>query len=157
MADLILTIRSYLELKRPRELYVPYSIVKFGKFFLEQLASILNWFGISVRLPPELIFMENCYKSQTLSSRKLQASSFVDPFPDESIYTALPKLVVYYLSRWGHLNLITTFNEEFLGKFELEDDFVNHPRDLLASIHADSVSPFPEMVELNKSLSHQQQ
>lgn len=156
MADLILSIRSYLELKRPREIYVPYSVVRFGKFFLERLASILNWFGISVRLPPELIFMENFYKSQTLSSRKLRDSSFVDPFPDENIYNALPKLVVYYLSRWGHLNLITTFNEEFLGLFELEDDFINHPRDLLKSIHEDSVSPFPEMMELKKSRSQKQ-
>lgn len=157
MADLILTIRSYLELKRPRELYVPYSVVRFGKFFLDRLASVLNWFGISVRLPPELIFMENFYKSQTLSSQKLRHSSFVDPFPDETIYTALPKLVVYYLSRWGHLNLITTFNEEFLGKFELEDDFINQPRNLLTSIHADSVSPFPEMMELRGSVGQPRQ
>ena len=153
MADLILSIRSYLELKRPREIYVPYSVVCFGKFFLERLASILNWFGISVRLPPELIFMENFYKSQTLSTQKLRDSSFVDPFPDETVYNVLPKLVVYYLSRWGHLNLITTFNEEFLGIFELEDDFINQPRDLLTSIHEDSVSPFPEMMELKKSQS----
>ncbi|GAB4333125.1 MAG: hypothetical protein Kow0089_01460 [Desulfobulbaceae bacterium] len=151
MADLILTIKSYLELKRPREIYLPYSLVRFGKFFLQRLASILNWFGISVRLPPELIFMENFYKSQTLSSRKLRSSSFVDPFPDETIYTALPSLVVYYLSRWGHLNLITTFNEEFLGDFELQHEFINHPRDLMASVQADSTAPFPEMIGLRKS------
>jgi nucleoside-diphosphate-sugar epimerase len=151
MADLILTIRSYLELKGPRELYVPYSIVRFGKFFLQRLASFFNWFGISVRLPPELIFMDNFYKSQTLSNKKLRDSSFVDPFPDEIIYTVLPKLVVYYLSRWGHLNLITTFNEEFLEIFEFENDFINKPRNLLASIHADSVSPFPEMMELRET------
>ncbi len=153
MADLILTIKSYLELKRPRELYLPYSLVKFGKFFLQKVASFLNWFGISVRLPPELIFMENFYKSQALSSRKLQDSSFVDPYPDETVYTALPSLVVYYLSRWGHLNLITTFNEEFLGDFELEDDFVNNPRDLMSSVQADSVSPFPEMVGLKEKVN----
>jgi len=63
----------------------------------------------------------------------------------------LPKLVVYYLERWGHLNLITTFNEEFLGKFEFEDDFVHQPRTLLNSIHADSVAPFPELMELRRS------
>ena len=100
--------------------------------------------------------MENFYKSQTLSNQKLRDSSFVDPFPDENIYNALPKLVVYYLSRWGHLNLITTFNEEFLGIFALEDDFINKPRDLLTSIHEDSVSPFPEMMELKKSQSQKQ-
>ena len=151
MADLILTIRSYLELKRPREIYVPYPVIRAGKFFLQWLASILNWFGISVRLPPELIFLENFYKSQTLSSRKLQQSSFVDPFPDETIYTALPRLVVYYLERWGHLNLITTFNEEFLGGFELEEAFMQDPLELVNTIHQDSVEPFPEMVALRES------
>jgi nucleoside-diphosphate-sugar epimerase len=148
MADLILTIRSYLELKRPREIYVPYAVIKSGKFFLQRLASILNWFGISVRLPPELIFLENFYNSQTLSSEKLRNSSFRDPLPHENIYTALPRLVVYYLERWGHLNLITTFNEEFLGNFEFEDDFVNNPRQLMNSIHSDSTSPFYELAEL---------
>lgn len=151
MADLILTIRSYLELKRPREIYVPYHVIRSGKFFLQWLASILNWFGISVRLPPELMFLENFYKSQTLSSDKLSKSSFDDPFPNETIYKALPKLVVYYLERWGHLNLITTFNEEFLGNFEFEEDFIHNPRDLMNSIHIDSVSPFPEMVALRTS------
>lgn len=151
MADLILTIRSYLEVRRPREIYVPYPIIRSGKVFLQWLASILNWFGISVRLPPELIFLEHFYKSQTLSSQKLRDSSFVDPFPRETIYAALPRLVVYYLERWGHLNLITTFNEEFLGKFELEDDFVHHPRNLLNSFHADSLAPFPELVELRQT------
>jgi len=151
MADLILTIRSYLELKRPREIYVPYPVIRSGKFFLQWLASILNWFGISVRLPPELIFLENFYNSQTLSSEKLRNSSFHDPFPGQNIYTALPSLVVYYLERWGHLNLITTFNEEFLGTFAFEDEFVNNPRALMNSIHADSTAPFPEMTGLRNS------
>ncbi len=151
MADLILTIRSYLELKRPREIYMPYPVIRAGKFFLQWLASILNWFGISVRLPPELIFLENFYKSQTLSSRKLRQSSFVDPFPDETIYTALPRLVVYYLERWGHLNLITTFNEEFLGRFEQEEIFMHNPQELVNVVHRDCVEPFPEMVGLRES------
>ncbi len=151
MADLILSIRSYLEVKRPREIYVPYPVIRSGKFFLQWLASVLNWFGISVRLPPELIFLENFYKSQTLSSEKLYNSSFQDPFPDETIYNALPKLVVYYLERWGHLNLITPFNEDFLGIFVFEGEFVNNPRELMNSVHADSVSPLPEMVGLRES------
>jgi nucleoside-diphosphate-sugar epimerase len=145
LADLILTLRSFLELKRPREIYVPYPVIKMGKYVLNRLAKFLNWFGISVRLPPELMFLENFYKSQTLSTKKLRASSFKDPFPDETIYTALQRLVVYYLERWGHMNLITTFNEEFFGTNELEDDFINNPKELLDSIHQDSVSPFPDI------------
>ncbi|NOQ46100.1 MAG: sugar nucleotide-binding protein [Desulfobulbaceae bacterium] len=149
--DLILTIRSYLELNRPRDIYIPYPVIRSGKYFLERLAKFLSWFGISVRLPPELMFLENFYKSQTLASDKLLESSFKDPFPGETIYSALPKLVIYYLTRWGHLNLITTFNEEFFGNNELEQDFRYSPRELLASIHADSSSPFADM--LNKSQS----
>ncbi len=145
LADLILTLRSYLELNRPRECYVPYPVIRIGKYFLNRLAKFLNWFGISVRLPPELMFLENFYKSQTLSTSKLRQSSFVDPHPDANIYTELQKLMVYYLERWGHLNLITTFNEEFFGVNELEEDFRNKPKDLLDSIHQDSVSPFPDL------------
>jgi len=151
--DLILTIKSFLELNTPREIYIPYPVVKSGKYFLERLAKILNWFGITVRLPPELMFLENFYQSQTLNSDKLQASSFVDPVPGETIYTALPRMVIYYLTRWGHLNLITTFNEEFFGSNELEKDFRYDPRVLLNSIHADSTGPFYDLLETNSSES----
>ncbi len=140
--ELILTIRSYLNLKRPKEIYIPYTVIRSGKYFLERLARMLNWFGISVRLPPELLFLENFYHSQVLSSEKLQNSSFEDPAPDETIFTRLPQLVIYYLTRWGHLNLITTFNEEYFGINELEDDFRYAPEELLQSIHADSTTPF---------------
>ncbi len=147
MDELILTIRSYLELSRPRELYVPYPVIRSGKYFLERLAKILSWFGITVRLPPELMFLENFYHSQTLNCDKLLNSSFVDPLPDETVISALPKLVIYYLTRWGHLNLITTFNEEFFGCNELENDFRYSPRELLSSIHADSTGPFADMTD----------
>ena len=149
--DLILTLKSYLELNTPREIYVPYPVIKSGKYFLERLAKFLNWFGITVRLPPELMFLENFYQSQTLNTDKLQQSSFVDPAPDETIYTVLPKLVIYYLTRWGHLNLITTFNEEFFGSNELEQDFRYNPRELLSSIHADSTSPFYDLLAEKRS------
>jgi len=146
LADLILTLRSYLELKRPREIYLPYPMIKTGKYFLLHIANLLSWFGISFRLPPELMFMENFYKTQTLSNEKLRNSSFIDPFPEQTIYSALPSLVVYYLQRWGHLNLITTFNEEYFGNNELEVDFIRSPKELLDSIHNDSISPFIDIV-----------
>jgi len=149
--DLILTIKSFLELKRPREIYVPYPAIRSGKYFLERLARFLNRFGVTVNLPPELMFLENFYHSQTLNIDKLLASSFVDPFPKETIYTALPRIVIYYLTRWGHLNLITTFNEEFFGSNELEKDFRYNPKGLLNSIHADSTEPFYDLLETNSS------
>lgn len=143
---LIMTIRSYLELSRPLPVYIPYPVVLSGNFLLKYLARVLNWFGITVRMPPELMFLENLYKIQTLNNNKLQQSSFKDPKPDETIFTALPRLVVYYLARWGHLNLIKTFNEKFFDK-NLIDDFQHSPEELLHSIHRDSTAPFINLLK----------
>jgi len=146
LADLILTIRSYLELKSPREIYVPYSVAKFGKKALEILLKGLTRIGIKGNLPPELMFLESFYKTQTLSSEKLHNSSFVDPVPNENIYTKLPELVVYYLNRWSHENLISTFNEEVLHPNAMANEFQTSPKELLESIHYDSVSPFKDLI-----------
>ncbi|MCI5210702.1 MAG: epimerase, partial [Candidatus Electrothrix sp. ATG2] len=144
--DLILTIRAYLELNKPREVYIPYPFVRMGKFFLERLTHFLSWFGIGVRLPPEYMFLKDFYLSQVLSVEKLEQSSFVDPAPEENIYTRLPSLVVYYLTRWGHLNLITRYKNEFFTD-TLEEDFLSHPETLLKNVHADSITPFAELQE----------
>lgn len=149
LAELILTIRSYLELKRPREIYVPYAVVKGGVTVLKQLLRLVNGVGIEARLPAELQFLKSFYTSQTLSSDKLRRSSFVDPRPDETIFTKLPKLVIYYLTRWSQLNLITTFNEEyFVGEDVLTKEFNNSPGELLDSMHSDSTAPFVDLVDL---------
>jgi nucleoside-diphosphate-sugar epimerase len=145
LADLILTIRSYLELKSPREIYVPYSVATFGKKTLELLLKGLTRIGINGNLPPELMFLESFYKTQTLSSEKLQNSSFVDPTPDENIYTKLPELVVYYLNRWTHANLITTYSEKVLHPNAMSHEFDASPADLLKSVHQDSTSPFKDL------------
>ncbi len=145
LADLILTIRSYLELKSPREIYVPYSMATFGKKTLELLLKGLTRIGINGNLPPELMFLESFYKTQTLSSTKLQESSFVDPTPDENIYTKLPELVVYYLNRWTHANLISTYSEAVLHPNAMSHEFDASPADLLKSVHQDSTSPFKDL------------
>jgi len=147
--DLILTIRAYLEVKLPREIYVPYPLVITGKFFLERAAGVLNGFGITARLPPEYMFLKNVYLSQTLATDKLRRSSFVDPAPEEDIYTRLPRLVIYYLTRWAHLNLITRFRDQFIGN-ELANDFLRHPDELLGSIHADSTTPWPDLLKTDE-------
>ena len=144
--DLILTIRAYLELKKPREIYVPYSAVRIAKFFLERVIGFLGWFGINARLPPEYMFLKDVYQPQILSREKLEQSSFIDPAPDENIYTRLPGLIVYYLTRWGHLNLITRYKNEFFSD-DLENDFLYHPEDLLNSVHADSIAPFRDLLK----------
>ncbi|MEN8190201.1 MAG: NAD-dependent epimerase/dehydratase family protein [Thermodesulfobacteriota bacterium] len=148
LGDLILTIKSYLELKSPREIYVPYPLAKGGQKFLTLLLRFLSKIGIKGGLPAELMFLESFYKTQTLSSRKLQQSSFVDPMPEETIYTKLPALVIYYLTRWGHQNMISTFNEVMFSPNLMDDDFRNNPLELLESIHADSSTPFHELQRL---------
>ncbi len=145
LADLILTIRSYLELKSPREIYVPYPVAIIGKKILEVLLKGLSRIGINGGLPAELMFLESFYKTQTLSAEKLYNSSFIDPNPTETIYTKLPELVVYYLSRWTHENMISTFNEEVLGPDTMSHDFDLTPADLLKSVHMDSTKPFNDI------------
>jgi nucleoside-diphosphate-sugar epimerase len=144
--DLILTIRAYLEVKSPREMYVPYPLVMAGKFFLERVAAMLGWFGINARLPPEYMFLKDAYLPQVLSTKRLQQSSFIDPAPEENIYTRLPRLIIYYMTRWAHLNLITRFRDEFIGN-DLEQEFLCHPDELLQSIHEDSTAPWPVLLK----------
>ena len=146
LADLILTIKSYLELNSPREIYVPYSAAIFGKNILEFILKAFSRIGIHGGLPAELMFLESFYKTQSLSAEKLARSSFVDPFPEETIYTKLPQLVVYYLSRWTHENMISTFNEDVLGPDTMSHDFEECPRELLESVHLDSTRPFNDIV-----------
>jgi len=147
LANLILTIRSYLELKTPREIYIPYSMAIIGKKALEVLLRGLSRLGIHGGLPAELMFLESFYKTQSLSAEKLYNSSFVDPRPAETIYTKLPELVVYYLNHWTHENMISTFNEEVLGPDTMSYDFEESPAELLESVHLDSTTPFTDITD----------
>ena len=148
LADLILTIRSYLELKSPREIYVPYSVATFGKKGLDVLFKLFSRLGLKGSLPAELMFLESFYKTQSLSSEKLRNSSFIDPMPEETVYTKLPELVVYYLTRWTHQNLISTYSEEILHYNSMADEFQHSPQEFLDMIHSDSTSPFRELSDL---------
>jgi nucleoside-diphosphate-sugar epimerase len=148
LADLILTIKSYLELKTPREIYIPYPLATMGKKTMEVLLKVFSKVGLKANLPAELMFLESFYKTQTLSSRKLHLSSFHDPMPEETIYTRLPALVIYYLTRWSHQNLISTFSESMIQATTMNSDFQQRPQELLTSIHQDSIRPFPDLCDL---------
>lgn len=145
LANLILTIKSYLEVKTPREIYVPYPLAKIGKKSMEVLLKVFSKIGMKASLPAELMFLESFYKTQTLSSRKLRQSSFQDPMPEETIYTKLPALVIYYLTRWSHQNLISTFSESMIQATALDTEFQHAPQTLLKNIHQDSISPFADI------------
>ncbi len=149
LANLILTIKSYLEVKTPREIYVPYPLASMGKKTMEVILKGFSKIGLKASLPAELMFLESFYKTQTLSAKKLRASSFCDPMPEETIYTKLPALVIYYLTRWSHQNLISTFSESMLQASVQDIEFQQAPQALLDSIHQDSSQPFSDLCDLS--------
>lgn len=142
LVKLIRTIKAYLELKIPKEVYIPYQVAKWGVFFLEGLVKGLNRFGIEARMPAELLFFENFYKTQTLSPEKLLRSSFVDPRPEMTIFTELPNLIQYYLTRWEHLNLISRYNKEFFDPKKRAEEFLYSPETLLEAIHSGTIDNY---------------
>jgi len=104
-----------------------------------------------------MIFLENFYKTQTLSCDKLKNSSFVDPNPQATIFTELPSLIKYYLARWEHLNLFSSFRSKDFEishpdqiktgpEVEQATAFMNSPRKLLHSTHKDGIAPLQEIL-----------
>ncbi|MBU0674104.1 MAG: NAD(P)-dependent oxidoreductase [Proteobacteria bacterium] len=140
LAELILTIRSYLELSRPKNIYLPYPLARAGRLVVEQIVKGLCLLGIEARLPGELMFMENFYKTQTLSAEKLARSSFRDPYPGFSVFSKLPDMIEYYLTRWEHLNLISFYNKDFFDPQHQAEVFLRNPQELLEKMVKD---PFP--------------
>lgn len=135
LPQLILTIKSYLELSIPKEIYVPYRVAKMGRACLQGVVRTLTRIGIDAKIPAEVMFLENFYHSQTLSSARLEQSSFVDPMPEMTIFTEIPDLIEYYLTRWEHLNLVSTFNKEFFDPKRHADEFVARPAALLETVN----------------------
>lgn len=142
LSELILTIKSYLELKTPREIYLPFPIAKFGMGIMARLVRLITRLGIEARMPAELMFLKNFYETQTLSAAKLRKSSFVDPDPEATIFTELPALIEYYVTRWEHLNLIEPFNKEFFDPRKRAEEFLHTPDVLLQEIHQENDLPF---------------
>jgi nucleoside-diphosphate-sugar epimerase len=148
LAKLILTIKSYMEINTPKEIYIPYHVAKLGKVWMEWMIRVLIRVGVKAQMPPELLFLENFYKTQTLSSDKLQKSSFVSSHPDSTIFTELPSLIDYYLSRWEHLNLFSTYqNKDYVCPHNKSEEFLNSPKDLLANTHQAGIGPLTEVLE----------
>lgn len=145
LSTLILTIKSYLNLSLPKEIYIPFWMANVGKKFLKILLRILRRIGLKGSLPPELMFLNSFYKPQTLSSERLRQSSFTDPMPEETIFSRLPHLVVYYLTRWSHENLISTFKEDMAISKPVEELFANNPQALVDSLHSHGLSPYSDI------------
>ena len=157
LAQLILTIKAYMNLKTPREIYIPYQVAKNGNNFMSSVIKLFNRIGYKANMPQEMIFLENFYNTQTLSCKKLQNSSFVDPKPQATVFTELPYFIEYYISRWEHLNLFSSFSSKEFSlqqsrqkpvdpSEELAEMFMNTPQELLDTINKDAINPMKEIL-----------
>ncbi|MDJ0624156.1 MAG: NAD-dependent epimerase/dehydratase family protein [Desulfocapsaceae bacterium] len=153
LASLILGIKKYLRLKYPREIYVPYGMAKSGMRVLSVLLRGFAKMGLVAQMPQELMFLESFYQTQTLSTQRLQASSFVDPLPKETVFTRLPDLASYYLKRWREQNIITDSRYQVANGDEMDRDFCNNPQRLLEMIHESETSPMEESDRSSRTLS----
>jgi nucleoside-diphosphate-sugar epimerase len=144
MVELIKAIKTYLDVKTPREICVPYPLAKTGQAFLTWLIKRLRRFGVEIRLPAEIQFMKNFYETQTLSIEKLERSSYRDNAPEVTVFTELTSIIYYYLIRWKHLNRITTFNEELKGSSKPAGEFLNSPESLLKTVNKYTHKPLKD-------------
>ncbi len=142
LGELILTVKRMLGTRTPREIYVPFFVARFCVAVLARIARLVSRIGIDARPPAERVFLRNFYESQVLSSEKLRRSSFADPDPEATIFTALPKLIDYYVSRWGHLNLLEARERTAPETEKTADEFLHAPETLLASLLAERDGPF---------------
>jgi nucleoside-diphosphate-sugar epimerase len=144
LVALIKAIKTYLDVKAPREIYIPYPLAKTGQAFILWLIKRLGRMGVEIRLPAELQFMKSFYETQTLSIEKLQNSSYEDPEPEVTVFTELTSIIYYYLLRWKHLNRITTFNEDIQDSSSPAGEFLDSPETLLEDINKYSHKPLED-------------
>ncbi len=150
LVHLIQTIKSFLGVSKPRNIFVPLRIANFGANCLKSLLKTLLKIGIDAKMPPELMFLDQFYESQTLDAGKLQRSSFSDPCPEQTIFAELPEMIEYYISRWEQRNMLSGFNDEFFVPREDVQQFIKKPHHLLQKIHDGDFRPFLNFSELPK-------
>ncbi|MBL4903134.1 SDR family oxidoreductase [Desulfocapsa sp. AH-315-G09] len=151
LAHLIKTIRNFLGVTKPRNIFLPLRIANCGIYVLKILQRQLLCIGIDVKLPAELMFLDQFYKTQTLNSAKLKRSSFTDPWPEETVYSELPEMIEHYISRWEQLNCISGFNDDFFEPQKDVQQFINEPQQLLEEIHGGDVTPFGEFSKFSQT------
>ncbi len=136
LGTLILHIKKHLRLKRPKQLYVPYPFARLGRFSLKLILRVLRPLGFDGRLPQELMFMDKFYKSQVLSVDKLRRSSFGIVGKNVSVFSELPEITDYYITRWQHLNLIPPVRKDHLLTSPGTGAFQDDPESLLEGLHS---------------------
>ncbi|MDX1774977.1 MAG: NAD(P)-dependent oxidoreductase [Desulfobulbales bacterium] len=144
LVALIKAIKTYLDVKAPREIYIPYPMANTGKKIVTWLIRRLGRIGVEIRLPAELQFMKSFYETQTLCLDKLKNSSFRDKDPDITVFTELTSIIYYYLIRWKHLNRITTFNDEIRDPSQPAGEFAESPETLLETVNQYTHKPLQD-------------
>jgi GlcNAc-P-P-Und epimerase len=150
LVDLIQTIKNFLGVKKPRNIFMPLRIANFGSDALKIFLKSLLHIGIDAKMPAELMFLSQFYETQTLDDAKVRNSSFVDPWPEQTIYSKLPEIIEYYISRWEHRNLISGFNDEFFVPRKDVQQFIDSPQYLLQQIHKGDLKPFGKFSKLDQ-------
>lgn len=150
LSQLILAVKYYLELKWPKEVFVPYPLAKFGRAVLQFLLHRLNRIGIEARMPAEVMFMEYFFKTQTLSTAKLQRSSYGDPNAEITIFTELPDIINYYCQRWKLLNLMAPAKGQAEDTVNGVADFVRQPLNLVNRLHSGEANYFSDYEQLDE-------
>ncbi len=150
LVHLIQTIKSFLGVKKPRNIFLPLHVANIGSGLVQVLLKKLLHIGIDAKMPAELMFLNQFYETQTLTDAKVCNSSFVDPWPEQTIYTKLPEIIQYYISRWEHRNLISGFNDEFFAPAKDVQQFIKEPQHLLQQIHSGKFKPFGDFSKLDK-------
>ena len=151
LSQLILKIKETLGITVPKEIYLSYPLARFGTGILKRVLRGLNRLGIEARLPAEMMFMENFYATQTLSTAKLKQSSYGIPEPEKDIFTELPALLDYYLTRWEHLNLVSAYKACPIDPLKQSEGFAHSPQHLLEAIHSGQIAPLADFEELRQT------
>lgn len=73
------------KLKKTSPFY-PLPIAILGAKALKLLLKNLLRIGIDAKMPAELLFLNQIYKTQTLDPAKFQSTSFTNPMPNETTY-----------------------------------------------------------------------
>lgn len=150
LRELILTIKCYLEVSMPKEICISYPVSRVFTGCIKWILKGLSRIGVEARVPAEMMFMENFYKTQTLSVGKLRRSSYGLPDRETSLFTQLPSIIEYYISRWEHLNLISSFNVCFYDPLKQAQHFSENSQHLLDAIHEARIDPLGNYDELSE-------
>ncbi len=135
MVSLIKAIKAQLKVSSPRNIHLPYSIAHTYKQYIRWIVRRLGRIGVDIRLPAELIFLKNCYKTQTLSSEKIDLSSYQDPMPEVTVYAELSTMIDYYITRWKHLNLLKAPTKEYQDPSKPASEFLSSPETLIQRVN----------------------